>query len=476
MKEKYDLPCAGLILALGLGLGAEANLLLYGQKPGLGWTLFLLTPPFVLLLVLRRCGIRPCWSSLAPLLGAYAFFAVSLTVRSSEFVTRLNAVACLLLGALIVRFALSGRLCDLRLAEILTIPFSLLGASLYKATPLVTEATKSLQNTDYRRKSAPLLRGLLLSSLVLLLFVPLLISADAVFAKRVMDLLYWLQPESWREQAGRVGLLVVTFWLTVGSLVHALTARHCTDLPCEEKNLPLGFIETMTVLSSVALVFGAFLSVQLTYLFGGAARVISVPGLTYAEYARRGFAELVTVSVLTLALTLCLKAFTRRVGKQAGGFSALATVIIAETLILLGSAWNRMTAYEAAYGATQTRLHVDVFIVWLGIALLWLFFTLWSRTLSARFAVGGVVCILGFVASLNVINLDALMVCRNSFHWSATGNLDYKALMLLSDDANPEIALLCRKLPDGEARRALEKELLQRKTAPKDWQSWHVRR
>ena len=51
---------------------------------------------------------------------------------------------------------------------------------------------------------------------------------------------------------------------------------------------------------------------QLRYFFGGDALVQSTAGMSYAEYARRGFFELVTVSALVLPVLLSANALLRR--------------------------------------------------------------------------------------------------------------------------------------------------------------------
>jgi len=50
---------------------------------------------------------------------------------------------------------------------------------------------------------------------------------------------------------------------------------------------------------------------QVQYLFGAQSN-ITAQGYTYAEYARRGFFELVVVAVLSLGLHLVLGTVTRR--------------------------------------------------------------------------------------------------------------------------------------------------------------------
>ena len=54
----------------------------------------------------------------------------------------------------------------------------------------------------------------------------------------------------------------------------------------------------------VDLLFLAFVLVQFRYLFGGAELVRGLTGMSYADYARRGFFELVAVAALSLPLLL----------------------------------------------------------------------------------------------------------------------------------------------------------------------------
>ncbi len=461
----------------GLVFGVLADLLLFQPGPGLGATLFLLLLPAAFGALLQVYGLRPHVKSLGPLLLAYGFFATMLSVRASLFVTSLNGLACLVLLALLACLALPGQLLDIPLTALVAAPCRLLAASLYRAAPIVeatlTSALAHLRTSDKRSLFWPLVRGLLLSIPVLVVLVPLLAAADSIFADRLQALVRAFNAAQIFETVWRLERSGVVAWLALGGLSFALTARPVARSSGSQEARPLGAIEAITVLSSVALVFGAFLSIQVTDLFGGASRVLSVPGVTFAKYARRGFAELVVVALLTLVLVLGLAAVTRRSGHQALGFSALSTAIVAETLVLLGSAWSRMAAYEAAYGATQTRIQVDVFILWLGAALLWLLLTLWSRRWAPRFAIGALVCGLGYVTSLNLLNPDALVAKRNIERWQATGNLDTSALCNLSDDARELVIPLAGKLKDQDARQRINNWIASHSNPSAAWQSWH---
>ena len=63
----------------------------------------------------------------------------------------------------------------------------------------------------------------------------------------------------------------------------------------------LGIVELGIVLGLLDVLFLAFVLVQFRYLFGGAELVQVSATLTYAEYARRGFFELVAVAALLAA-------------------------------------------------------------------------------------------------------------------------------------------------------------------------------
>src|SRR5207247_1533398 len=68
------------------------------------------------------------------------------------------------------------------------------------------------------------------------------------------------------------------------------------------QDLSLGIVPTGTALGVLDLLFLVFVVIQLRYFFGGAELIERTIGLTYAEYARRGFFELVTASALVLPI------------------------------------------------------------------------------------------------------------------------------------------------------------------------------
>jgi len=143
------------------------------------------------------------------------------------------------------------------------------------------------------------------------------------------------------------------------------TATRPATRPAPRPPLRLGSTEAATILVIVDLLFAVFVVLQLAYLFGG-RDTSAMAGMTYAEYARRGFFELVLVAVLAglLVVTLDLSVARRSRVQLAGSLALLGL-----TAVVLVSALVRLRLYQAMYGWTELRFVVLTAIGWLGVAL-----------------------------------------------------------------------------------------------------------
>ena len=116
-------------------------------------------------------------------------------------------------------------------------------------------------------------------------------------------------------------------------------------------------------LGALVALLGAFVATQLATLFGGNRHVLETAGLTYAEYARTGFAQMAVVA----ALTLVVIAAAARWARDGGGLlRALLAALCVLTLVVIASALRRLELYEEAYGFTRLRLTADAILLWLG--------------------------------------------------------------------------------------------------------------
>ena len=116
-----------------------------------------------------------------------------------------------------------------------------------------------------------------------------------------------------------------------------------------------------------------FVAVQIRYLFGGRGLVESRVHLTYAQYARHGFFELLAVSLLVLPLLFAAHALLRhRSPFSLRLVQALSGVLIALVLVVMASALERMRLYQREYGLTELRLYATGLILWLGFVFVWM--------------------------------------------------------------------------------------------------------
>ncbi len=238
----------------------------------------------------------------------------------------------------------------------------------------------------------------------------------------------------------------------------------------------LGAVEVGVALGALNALFFGFVCVQVRYLFGGAAWVAATGGLTYAEYARRGFFELVWATALVLPLLLALHWLLRRDDALALRiFRLLALVQIALLFVVIASAVTRMRLYQREYGLTELRLYTMAFMGWLALVFVWFAATV-LRGARARFACGALVSALLVIGALHLLNPDAAIVRANLAHARTGRAFDAGYATTLSADAVPT---LVRALPGltQDARCLAARELLARwSSTDADWRAWNVAR
>lgn len=314
-----------------------------------------------------------------------------------------------------------------------------------------------------------LLRGLFLAGPVVLFFAVLLASADAVFAARLKQLV----DVDLSELIGHAAGVVALGWVAAGVLWAGFHAPSGRLLPARPAWLRLGSIEIGTLLGLLDLLFAGFVWVQLRYLFGGAAWVEGVAGLTYSQYARRGFFELVWVVGLSMPLLLVahwLLAHARPAVLRA--VLGLAAIQVALLLVMLASALERMRVYRAQYGQTELRFYTTAFMLWLGVLLVALLLTALpgSRSGFARVAIASAFAAL---VVLHAVNPDERIVVANR---EAPSGFDLEYALSLSADAVPALVETAPSLAP-EARNAMAWRLMARWSAPeRDLRTWSLAR
>ncbi|MCA1558389.1 MAG: DUF4173 domain-containing protein, partial [Acidobacteria bacterium] len=251
-----------------------------------------------------------------------------------------------------------------------------------------------------------------------------------------------------------------------------------TEESFAHRPLSLGIVEIGVVLGLLDLLFLAFVTVQIRYFFGGSALVQATTGLTYAEYARRGFFELVWVAGLVLPLLLISHWLLRKENPvHERIFRVLAGAQVALLFVIMASAVERVRLYQREYGLTEQRLYTMAFMAWLAAVFVWFMWTV-LRGSRERFASGALCAVFVTIALLHVVNPDDLIVRVNVSHaakWGRGFDAEYAAG--LSADAVPALAASLPALTHNE-RCTVAKNLLRGwpVEAGTDWRTWNMSR
>ena len=188
--------------------------------------------------------------------------------------------------------------------------------------------------------------------------------------------------------------------------------------------------------------FVVFVAVQATVLFGGDRHVLETAGLTYSEYARSGFWQLLVVTGLTVIVVgVAARMAPRSTTIDRVLLRTLLGLLSALTLAIVASALLRMADYEQAYGFTRRRLLVTVAELWLG-ALFLLILVAGIRLRGQWVPQAALAAAVAALLGLAVLNPDAFIAQQNVARFGNTGRIDVYYLRTLSADAVPALQKL----------------------------------
>ena len=467
---------------------------LFWKKPlGINFAIFVALCLGTGILLLRWDGLR-----LSPqagwLLLPIAFLAAMTFIRLEPMTIFLSVVMVIFLMGVFALTYLNGGWTRYTLLDYAFGYLRLFGSMIAGPLGFVAENRREQSTASEKLNTRvwPYVRGIVIALPVIAVFASLLSSADPIFAKQFEKFIDLFKIDNLPEYIFRLIYILIFAYALAGTFLHAAQK---SDEKVEEKTWIspfLGFTESTIVLGSVVILFIAFVIVQFQYFFGGQAN-ISIEGYTYSEYARKGFGELVAVAFFSLLLMLGLGAITRRETEaQRRIFSSLGVGLVGLLIVMLITAFQRLVLYEAAYGFSQLRTYTHVFMIWLGLLLV---AVVVLEVLRRERAVGltMILAALGFIVSLNVLNVDAFIVKQNlqreirsttdQKFAQGRADLDAQYFVNLSDDSIPPLveAFHAKSVPASVREKigaALACKLYERGQAESNtpWQGFHFAR
>jgi len=456
-------------------IGVIGDQLLRPEPGGAGtalWLVLSIGTAFVVARRLRQIGV----GSIAAFLGLAACFAACLAWRDAEVLKGWNLLATVTALTMALLELGSVRLWVAGLVEYGT---EVVGTGLRMAVGPVLLISRdrsddAVEQPARARRWRALIVGIVLTIPLVLLFGALLASADPVFERLTRFLVVWDMERLLSH------LLLIGFlgWLAAGYLRCVVVPRAERSQPPVQLSPPAwGALEIGIPLGVLSLLFLTFIVIQARYLFGGEDLIRSTVGLTYAEYARRGFFELVVVAGLVLPVLMAADWAVREGdGVAARLYRALAGAVLVLVALIIVSAAIRLRLYRDAYGLTQDRFHAAAIMAWFACALAWFGATV-LRGSRGRFMAGAIMAGFAVVAVMNVLSPDTVIARANLARAARGEELDTRYLTELGADATPVIAAALPTLP-GADRCVLVRHLTDahRVRQESDWRQWSLGR
>ncbi len=413
---------SALVAALAVGLVADQAL--RAGTFGLGASLSLALIALTLVFAGRISSLEA-----RTLAGVSVLFAAWMTLRASPWLLWPDLAMAFALIGLAASVGTRGSLLDIGIAEAAA-------RSVHALMHVGTGAPFAFQPVVRARNRmgllAPIARGALIAAPIATLLAVLLAAADPVFASFFnlnLDL---------NQLFADVAFVALGALVTAGLLrLAAAEALSRVDGPAWR----LGSIEGLVVLAVLDAVFATFAVAQAVAATGAAGDALRTAGVTYADYARSGFFQLLWVAGITAVVLILFSRITNlteQTTKRA--FQVLSLVAIGLTLLVVFVAFQRLRLYEEAYGFTMLRLYSHIFAVWIALIFLLLAADFCGLFRRRRWLVGATsVSAMAVLLVLNVVNPEALVVALNIDRAQATHKIDAQYLATLSNDATPAL-------------------------------------
>ena len=428
-----------------------------GEHP-FGGLLFVLCLYGVTVVFLQRCGIRLRGMALVAALSA-VMLSLSLVLCANTTIHQ-AAYTYALVSYLYMVYAATGNALKTGFSNLVAadffralfvLPFASFGA-IFRA--LVAHGGK---------KSGKIFLKALLGvgiALVPTVIVCGLLSYDSDFVQLMNRLLDW--DMNIFVHIGNFLLGIPVGMYLFGAYVSAVDRRAAdviTKEDCDNTWKSLKILPTVTSLAAllpILLVYVLFFVSQWDYYV--ACFVGRLPNETvYSDYAREGFFQLCTVSVINFVILAAVSLFTVRKGERPCLIQRILTVFLSvETLVLISTAMAKMAMYIRWYGLTPKRVYASWLMAVLAVVfLLIILHQCLHKIKLIPLAVSAFVVLFAVLAFSNV---DAFIARYNVARYldGSLETVDVSAMEDLGDSAIPSMVRLIKVLDEEEGRNIAE--------------------
>lgn len=275
--------------------------------------------------------------------------------------------------------------------------------------------------------------GVIVAMGILFVTLPLLLMSDMIFATIFVNILDNINFGNFGNSIGISLTFIVGF-----TLPYAFFTALCQyNFPEEKESRKphLNPVTGITFTSIVSVIYLVYCAIQVIYLFMG--RKAGLPeNVTYAEYAREGFWELLFVSVINFIMVLlCIYLF-----RENRMLKMILTIVCGCTFIMIISSAYRMMMYVGEYKLTFLRILVLWFLAVLALIMLGVVVSIYRKQFPLFHYIVAVVGVLYIGFSFS--RPDVIAAKYDIARWENSADEDFSYLMFdaASIDAAPLIA------------------------------------
>lgn len=434
-----------LIIYGSIILSILQSIFFWRKEPGI--SVFLYTIIFITFLIYVLIKYKKVKNKNA-LIGIIPITLLSSTyfLYNNQFLKGLNSIVIIILIGIMCLYLTKDKIMDSKICQnLLRILFGALDT-----VDEVVNFFKRKRNEEIDEKSEKIRKigkSILISIPIIIVVLILLISADQVFASIFNNIFYYFgNIFSIKEMTNlimRIIVIIIAFGYIGGYLINLVkedTIYNQKEDDEHKEKIKIEDITMNTTLTILNIIYLIFCIIQFTNLF---TQVSHNSNFDYSGYARRGFFQLMFVSLINFGI-IFISNINKKEKTEKKYTKIMSILIIAFTIIIIISAFYRMYLYEQEYGYTYLRLFV--YFILATELLITIPIIMYILKNNVNLVKSSIIIITTMYLILNFINIDYVIAQKNInryFENNESKSIDLSYLIKNTDtDAIAQMAKL----------------------------------
>jgi len=277
-----------------------------------------------------------------------------------------------------------------------------------------------------KKEKNNIFKAVCFTGIIALIVIGLLCSADNEFAKIFSTIFKDINIFNVSELTGRIIIIIIAFFYFAGFFMNMLDKENgLKEFEKDEKAEKKESYTIRMMITVLNLVYLVFCFTQIKVLF-------TEQNIKYSEFARKGFFQLMIVSLINIVMILKANNKNLRENEKQDKYKkTMCIVMVIFTLVIIISAFARMTLYQQNYGYTRLRILVDYTLITEIILLIpTIIYILKNKIdlIKTYFVI-----IITMYCLVNFINIDKIIMKNNFNRYKETGYIDLNYIMEMNN-------------------------------------------